>query len=88
VSQLPSDPSFNVQFRRRWSHSPASIKFFSELSGAELDRLSIAQGARVLSRLPRDVTKVLNSKLNPKELRDLARAFGRPTVRRMRERRD
>lgn len=82
MSQFPSDPSFNVQFRRRWSDSPASFKFLSELNDIELDRLSIAHGERVLRRLPHDLTCVLNSD----ERRDLARAFGHPVVRKMRER--
>jgi hypothetical protein len=83
MPQFPSDPSFNVQFRGRWSHSPAPIKFLSEMNDVELDRLSIAHGERVLRRLPPGLTCVLNSE----ERRDLARAFGRPVVRRMRERR-
>jgi hypothetical protein len=82
MPQFPSDPSFNVQFRRRWSDSPASVKFLSELNDVELDRLSIARGERVLRRLPPDLTCVLN----PEERRDLALAFGRPVVRKLRER--
>ena len=80
MSQIPSDPAFFGQFHRRWSVDPAVIKFLSELSEAELDRLSIARGKRVVRRLPAELT----AGLTRGELRDLARAFGRPVVRRLR----
>jgi hypothetical protein len=82
MSQFPSDPAFIVQFRRRWSEQPASMKFVSEMSEAELDRLSMVHGERIVRRLPRDLTSGLSSD----ERRDLARAFGRPLVRRIRKR--
>ena len=77
MSQFQSDPAFVVQFRRRWGTDPATIKFLSELSEAELDRLSIALGERIVRRLP----AALTAGLTCGERRDLARAFGRPLVR-------
>jgi hypothetical protein len=83
MSQFQSDPAFVAQFRRRWGADPATIKFLSELSEAELDRLSIAHGERIVRRLPAALTANLTSG----ERRDLARAFGRPLVRWKGERR-
>jgi hypothetical protein len=83
MSQFQSDPALVVQFRRRWDADRATIKFHSELSEAELDRLSVAHGERVVRRLPAALTDGLTSG----ERHDLARAFGRPLVRRMGERR-
>ena len=48
MSQFQSDPAFVVQFRRRWGADPATIKFLSELSETEHDRLSIAYGERIV----------------------------------------
>jgi hypothetical protein len=81
--QSQSDPAFVVQFRRRWGDGPAAIKFLSELSEAELERLSVEHGERVIRRLPVALTADLTSD----ERRDLARAFGRPRVRRIRAKR-
>ena len=84
MSQFQSDPALVVQFRRRWDDADrATIKFLSELGEAELDRLSVAHGERIVRRLPAALTAVLTLG----ERHDLARAFGRPLVRRMRERR-
>ena len=79
-----SDRPLVVQFRRRWDAAdPATIKFLSELSEVELDRLSVAHGERIVRRLPAALIDGLTSG----ERHDLARAFGRPLVRRMVERR-
>jgi hypothetical protein len=85
MSQFQSDPAFVAQFRRRWDldADPATIKFLSELSEAELERLSIAHGERIVRRLP----AALTAGLTCGERRDLARAFGHPVVRRIGERR-
>ena len=84
MSQFQSDPALVVQFRRRWDAADrATIKFLSELSEAELDRLSVAHGERIVRRLPAGLTAGLTSG----ERHDLARALGRPLVRRMAERR-
>jgi hypothetical protein len=79
MSQFQSDPALVAQFRRRWDAAdPAAIKFLSELSEGELDRLVIAHGERIVRRLP----VALTAGLTCGERRDLARAFGRPLVRR------
>ena len=83
MSQFPSDPALVRQFCRRWSASPPTIKFLSELSETELDDLSITQGERIVRRLPEELTAYLTSG----ERRDLACAFGRSLVRRLRQRR-
>jgi hypothetical protein len=70
-----SNPALVVQFRRRWDADPATIKFLSELSEAELDRLTIAHGERIVRRLP----AVLTAGLTSGERRDLACAF-RPST--------
>ena len=83
MPQFSSDPAIVPQFRRRWSHKPAAIKFLSELSEIELDDLSITQGERIVRRLPEELTANLTSG----ERREVARAFGRSLVRRLRQRR-
>jgi hypothetical protein len=83
MSQFPSDPAFVAQFRRRWSGGSTAIKFLSELSEIELDRVYVAYGERVVRRLPAEL--ILGLTIG--ERRDLARAFGRPLVRRMQDRR-
>jgi hypothetical protein len=82
MSQFPSDPAFVRQFRRCWSGEPVSIKFLSEFTDAELDGLRIRYGERVVRRLPAELT----GGLTDGERRDLALAFGRPLVRRLRQR--
>jgi hypothetical protein len=83
MSHNPSDPALNPQFRRNWGGFPSGIKFLAELSAEDLDRLAIARGERVLRRLP----ATMLADLRGEEKRDLARAFGRPWLRRMQERR-
>jgi hypothetical protein len=83
MSRFPSDPAFVAQFRRRWDGASASIKFLCELSESDIDRLCLERGERILRRLPQDLTIGLTGG----ERRDLALAFGRPAVRRLRERR-
>lgn len=77
MSQFQSDPALITQFRRRWE-----ARRSSELSEAELDRLSITHGERIVRRLP----ATLIAGLTCDERRDLARAFGRPLLRRTRAR--
>ena len=83
MSQFPSDPVFVREFRRRWNAGSMTIKFLSELSETELDDLSVTQGERIVRRLPEELTTNLTSG----ERRDVARAFGRSLVRRLRQRR-
>ncbi len=81
MSHRQSDPAFVTQFRRRWGQRAAVIRFLSELSEEELDRIAIERGERVVRRLPVSLTAPLTGR----ERRDLARAFGRPALRRMQE---
>jgi hypothetical protein len=85
MSHHLSDPAQNPQFRRNWDEDDARlpIKFLTELSEQDTDRLAIAQGERIVRRLP----DALVTGLNFDERRDLARAFGRPWLRRLREQR-
>lgn len=82
MSQHPSDPSLVTQFRRRWGVGPSAIKFLSELSEDQLDRLAIERGEVVVRALP----AALTAPLTAAERRALARAFGLPAIRRLRER--
>ena len=83
MSHNPSDPALNTQFRRNWDGRPAGIKFLGELSEQDLDRLAVARGEGILSRLPASLV----ADLRAEERRDLARAFGRPWLRRLQQRR-
>jgi hypothetical protein len=83
MSHRLSDPAQNPQFRRNWSGVRLVVKFVAELSEHDIDRIALAQGERILRRLPEEL--VAGLKLN--ERRDLARAFGRPWLRRLREQR-
>jgi hypothetical protein len=80
MSHRQSDPALVSQFRRRWAAGAAGIRFLSELTEDELDRLAVERGERVVRRLPAGMTAPLTAA----ERRELARAFGRPVVRRMR----
>ena len=84
MSHCLSDPEAIPQFRRRWGERPLGIKFLSEMSQSELDRLGIACGERIVRGLP----VWLTAAMNPEERRELARAFGRPLVRAAQQRRD
>jgi hypothetical protein len=81
MSLRQSDPAYVTQFRRRWGQRAAVIRFLSELTEGEFDRLAIERGERVVRRLP----VALTAPLTAGERRDLARAFGRPALRRMQE---
>ncbi len=83
MSHNPSDPARNPQFRRNWDGSPAAIKFLGELSERDLDRIALQRGETILNRLP----AALVDDLRAEERRDLARALGRPWLRRLQERR-
>jgi len=82
MSQHPSDPTFVTQFRRRWRAGPSAIRFLSELSDEEYDRLAVDRGEAVVRALPDSLTAGLTGA----ERRELARAFGRPALRRLRQR--
>jgi hypothetical protein len=83
MSHNPSDPALNSQFRRNWNGSATGIRFLGELGEQDLDRLALLRGETILRRLPAR----LLAELRAEERRDLARAFGRPWIRRLQERR-
>jgi hypothetical protein len=83
MSHNPSDPALNPHFRLNWGGFPSEIKFLAESSEEDLDRLAIARGESILRRLP----AMILADLRAAEKRDLARAFGRPWLRRLQERR-
>lgn len=80
MSTNSSDPALNTQFRRDWEGQRVSIKFLSE---RDLDRVVLQRGDRILRRLPPAIV----ADLRVGERQDLARAFGRPWLRRLREQR-
>ena len=84
MSHRQSDPAFVTQFRRRWGAGATTIKFIGELTPDELDRLVVERGEAIVQSLP----TMLTAPLTANERRDLARAFGRPVIRRLRERAD
>jgi hypothetical protein len=81
-SHHQSDPARVTQFRRRWEDGAPAIKFLSEMTQNELDRLAVERGEAIVRALP--VT--LTAPLTIAERRELARAFGRPAVRRLQQR--
>jgi hypothetical protein len=82
MSHHQSDPAFVAQFRRRWGGGTTAIKFIGELTPDELDRLAVERGEAIVCSLPTTITVPLTNT----ERRELARAFGRPMIRRLRER--
>jgi len=82
MSHRQPDPSRVSQFRRRWSPWSRAIKFVGELTAEELDPLAVDRGEAIVKTLPAAMTWALTAS----ERRDLARAFGRPAIRRLRER--
>jgi hypothetical protein len=81
-SHHQSDPARVSQFRRRWDDGASAIKFLSELTQNELDRLAVERGETIVRALP----AALTAPLTIAERRELARAFGRPVVRRLQQR--
>ena len=79
----PSDPARNPQFRRNWDGRPAAVKLLGELGERDLERLLLQRGEAILNQLP----AALTGELTRGEREDLARALGRPWLRRLRERR-
>jgi hypothetical protein len=81
MSQHPSDPAYVSQFRRRWRAGSNAIRFLGELTDEEYDRLAVDRGEAVVRALPDSLTAGLTGA----ERRELARAFGRPALRRLRQ---
>jgi hypothetical protein len=72
MSHKKSDPAFVAQFRRQWNGARVAIKFLSEMSAAELDRLALERGAAAVAALPRQTVKGLTGS----QRQDLARWLG------------
>jgi len=72
MSPTKSDPAFVSQFRRQWNGARVAIKFLSEMSAAELDRLALERGAAAVAALPPEAVEGLTGS----QRRDLARWIG------------
>ena len=72
MSHTKSDPAFVSQFRRQWNGARVAIKFLSEMSGAELDRLALGRGNAALAAMPPETVEGLTVS----QRRDLARWIG------------
>jgi len=72
MSPSKSDPAFVTQFRRQWNGTRVAIKFLSEMSAAELDRLALQRGAAAVAEVPPEIVEGLTAS----ERRDLARWVG------------
>ncbi len=72
MSPSKSDPAFVTQFRRQWNGARVAIKFLSEMSAAELDRLALERGAAAVAAMPRGTIEGLTAS----QRRDLARWIG------------
>ncbi len=72
MSHRKSDPAFVTQFRRQWNGARVAIKFLSEMSAAELDRLALERGSAAVAAMPRETVEGLTVS----ERRDLARWIG------------
>lgn len=72
MSHPKSDPAFVTQFRRQWNGARVAIKFLSEMSAAELERLALERGTAVVAAMPRESIEGLTAS----QRRDLARWIG------------
>jgi hypothetical protein len=72
MSPSKSDPAFVAQFRRQWNGTRVAIKFLSEMSAAELDRLALERGTRAVAAMPLGMVEGLTAS----QCRDLARWIG------------
>ena len=72
MSPSKSDPAFVAQFRRQWNGTRVAIKFLSEMSAAELDRLALERGAAAVAAMPPATVEGLTAS----QRRDLARWLG------------
>ena len=83
MSPSKSDPAFVTQFRRQWNGARVAIKFLSEMSTAELDRLALELGAAAVVAMPRETVDALT----PTQRRDLARWIGQVCIEELLKRR-
>ena len=72
MSPSKSDPAFVTQFRRQWNGARVAIKFLSEMSAAELDRLALERGMAAVAAMPPETVEGLA----PSQRRDLAKWIG------------
>jgi len=72
MSSSKSDPAFVTQFRRQWNGTRVAIKFLSEMSAPELDRLALERGMAAVAAMPRETIEGLT----PSQRRDLATWIG------------
>jgi hypothetical protein len=72
MSHQKSDPAFVSQFRRQWNGARVAIKFLSEMSATELDRLALERGSAAVSAMPRETVEGLTAS----QRRDLVRWIG------------
>ena len=84
MSTSKSDPAFVTQFRRQWNGARVAIKFLSEMSPRELDRLAVEWGIQVLAGMPREVADTLDRR----ERYALALRLGRQRLDRLQARRE
>ncbi|HXP75502.1 MAG TPA: hypothetical protein VN823_15260 [Stellaceae bacterium] len=83
MSHVKSDPAFVTQFRRQWNGARVAIKFLSEMTAAELDRLAVERGAAAVAAMPKGTVNALTAS----ERRDLAQRIGRQWLTELAERR-
>lgn len=73
MSSTKSDPAFVTQFRRQWNGARVAIKFLSEMSASERERLADERGAAAVAAMPKETVQGLTAG----QRRDLARWIGR-----------
>ena len=83
MSPTKSDPAFVTQFRRQWNGARVAIKFLSEMSASELERLADQRGAAAVAAMPRETVRGLTAG----QRRDLAMWIGRGWLDELLERR-
>ena len=83
MSASKSDPAFVSQFRRQWNGARVAIKFLSEMSPRELDRIAVEWGLRAIAGLPREISETLDGR----ERYALALRLGRQRLARLEARR-
>jgi len=73
MSPTKSDPAFVTQFRRQWNGARVAIKFLTEMSASEMERLADERGAAAVAAMPKETVRGLTAG----QRRDLARWIGR-----------
>jgi hypothetical protein len=83
MSRHTSDPDALPQFRRRWSDQSFSLKFLSEMTPQELDRLVLRWGREMLLRRDAGLEK-----RDPARFRARALRLGRARLQTLEARRE